>query len=91
MGRGKEQIVPRMPKIKREQAEGEVARIFDDYAETTKQPGPCISFMVFAHFPALLQAKWEAMKLHMWAPGELNRRIKEGISLIAARVLGCAA
>jgi hypothetical protein len=91
MGKGKEQIVPRISKVRREMATGEIASIFDDYAQTTKQPGPCISFMVFAHFPALLKAKWEAMKLHMWEPGELDRRIKEGISLIAAQVLGCEA
>lgn len=91
MGKGKEQIVPRVPKIRREEADDEVAGIYTDYAQTVKQPDACISFMILAHFPALLRAKWNALKINLFEPGEVSKRIKEGISIIAAKELDCEA
>jgi len=91
MGKGIDEIVPRVPKIRPEEADDETAATYDDYAQTVKQPGPCISFMVFAHFPALLKAKWDALKINLFEPGEVSKQIKEGISIIAAKELGCKA
>ena len=91
MGKGKEEIIPRIPKIRPEQATPEIAAVYEDYAKTVHQPGPCISFQLFAHFPALLKTKWDGIKLHVWEPGTMSKRIKEGISIVAAKILGCEA
>lgn len=78
----------RIDPVKPEEETEEVREILDEIKRLTRRSALAVVYYVWAHMPALLRGKWVCLKAIMFE-GILPKALKESISIVIARGVGC--